>query len=292
MRGRSSCGQPFWPRSFSRSCCSSPARYRSERQARRRPPPARRPSGTPVIFFAVGRHAAGPGRQVRQAGRHADDERPHETGRDRQERPHAGLPAQHGRRLVHALDRHVAGRARLDEQHLPPRSARGTSTTRRASPRPASSRPTTSARRPSGRARPSSPWSGSGRGTSTPALQGPVVDFRTFIGGRGHRAQLRPARPAGGRERVRRPVPAGRPRRTRRAGRTSRPPSAPRSRPRSRTTARRCPANGVWDVYIYDSTNDGTVNYDRLADRLGRERQERRRRRSRTSPRASGPTPR
>ena len=23
------------------------------------------------------------------------------------------------------------------------------------------------------------------------------------------------------------------------------------------------PGNGVWDVYIYDSTNDGTTNYDR-----------------------------
>ena len=77
-------------------------------------------------------------------------------------------------------------------------------------------------------------------------------------------AQLRPARPAGRRQRVRRPVPEGDARRRGRLDERARPPSARRSRRRSRTTTRRSPANGVWDVYIYDSTNDGTTNYDRV----------------------------
>ena len=42
------------------------------------------------------------------------------AGRSRRERPAAGLPAEHRRRLVHAGDRHLAERARLDEQHVPP----------------------------------------------------------------------------------------------------------------------------------------------------------------------------
>ena len=42
------------------------------------------------------------------------------TRRPRRQRPASGLPAQHRRRLVHPGDRHLAERARLDEQHVPP----------------------------------------------------------------------------------------------------------------------------------------------------------------------------
>ena len=90
------------------------------------------------------------------------------TGREGPERPAPGLPAQHRRRLVHARHRHVAGRARLDEQHLPPHRRGQLQQLAPASRRPASSRPTTSRRRPSGRARRSSRWSGSARATSCP----------------------------------------------------------------------------------------------------------------------------
>ena len=42
----------------------------------------------------------------------------------RQERPASGVPAQHGRRVAHACHGHLAGRARVDEQHVPPHGER------------------------------------------------------------------------------------------------------------------------------------------------------------------------
>ena len=68
--------------------------------------------------------------------------------RDRQERHAPGLPAEHGRRLVHDGHRHVPVRARLDEQHLLPHAATRSRTGRRSRAR-ACSRPTRSRTRPS-----------------------------------------------------------------------------------------------------------------------------------------------
>ena len=54
-------------------------------------------------------------------GRDADLRRPdREAGVKGDNGLTPGLPAQHRRRLVHAGHRHLAGRARLDEQHVPP----------------------------------------------------------------------------------------------------------------------------------------------------------------------------
>jgi 2',3'-cyclic-nucleotide 2'-phosphodiesterase (5'-nucleotidase family) len=108
-----------------------------------------------------------------------------------------------------------------------------------------------------------------------PALQGPVIDFRTFIGGRGIVLNFDlPGQPAlaqsFGVQYQRRDLANA-------TGWTNVPASAPGS-PAKETFFRhgdsRVPGDGPdptatsddgnWDVYIYDSTNDGTVNYDRI----------------------------
>jgi 2',3'-cyclic-nucleotide 2'-phosphodiesterase (5'-nucleotidase family) len=95
----------------------------------------------------------------------------------------------------------------------------------------------------------------------SPALRGPVVDFRSFLGGRGVvlnydiagqtaasfgvQYQLKPLEPA--------------------SGWTAVPASHSPAKQTSFTQASSAiPGGGVWDVYIYDSTNDGRVNYDRV----------------------------
>jgi 2',3'-cyclic-nucleotide 2'-phosphodiesterase (5'-nucleotidase family)/predicted AlkP superfamily phosphohydrolase/phosphomutase len=103
-------------------------------------------------------------------------------------------------------------------------------------------------------------WVGS-RGL-VPALQGPVVDFRTFLGGRGIVLNYDlPGQPAGaaafGVQYQRVDLADA-------AGWTNVPASFSPAKQTSFThNDTRLAANGVWDVYIYDSTNDGTVNYDR-----------------------------
>ena len=66
------------------------------------------------------RHAAGQGRRLRGRRAPAEMQAPHERRRQGRQRHAAGLPAEHRRRLVHDDDRHLAERARLDQQHLPP----------------------------------------------------------------------------------------------------------------------------------------------------------------------------
>ncbi len=103
-------------------------------------------------------------------------------------------------------------------------------------------------------------WVGS-RGL-VPALQGPVVDFRTFIGVRGIMLNYDlPGQPAGanafGVQYQRIDLADA-------AGWTSVPASFSPAKQASFThNNAQIPGNGVWDVYIYDSTNDGAVNYDR-----------------------------
>ncbi len=97
----------------------------------------------------------------------------------------------------------------------------------------------------------------------TPALQGPVVDFRTFIGGRGIMLNYDlPGQPAGANAfgvQYQKVTLADA------SGWTNVPASFSPAKQASFThNNSQLAANGVWDVYIYDSTNDGTTNYDRV----------------------------
>ena len=104
-------------------------------------------------------------------------------------------------------------------------------------------------------------WVGA-RGLS-PALQGPVIDFRTFIGGRGIALNFDlPGQPAlansFGVQYQRQDLGAA-------TGWTNVPTSNSPAKEATFTQANsQIPGNGLWNVYIYDSTNDGTVNYDRV----------------------------
>jgi 2',3'-cyclic-nucleotide 2'-phosphodiesterase (5'-nucleotidase family)/predicted AlkP superfamily phosphohydrolase/phosphomutase len=95
----------------------------------------------------------------------------------------------------------------------------------------------------------------------SPALQGPVVDFRTFIGGRGIVLNYDLAgQPAGanafGVQYQRVDLADA-------AGWTNVPASFSPAKQTSFThSSSQLPANGVWDVYVYDSTDDGATNYD------------------------------
>jgi 2',3'-cyclic-nucleotide 2'-phosphodiesterase (5'-nucleotidase family)/predicted AlkP superfamily phosphohydrolase/phosphomutase len=102
-------------------------------------------------------------------------------------------------------------------------------------------------------------WVGS-RGL-VPALQGPVVDFRTFIGVRGIMLNYDlPGQPAGANAfgvQYQRVTLADA------AGWTNVPASFSPAKQTSFTHLNaQIPGNGVWDVYIYDSTDDGATNYD------------------------------
>ena len=96
-----------------------------------------------------------------------------------------------------------------------------------------------------------------------PAVQGPVVDFRTFIGGRGIVLNYDlPGQPAlansfGVAYQKNALVDA--------TGWTNVPSSHSPAKETSFTQNNaQIPGGGIWDVYIYDSTNDSTVNYDRV----------------------------
>lgn len=97
-----------------------------------------------------------------------------------------------------------------------------------------------------------------------PAIQGPVVDFRSFIGGRGIVLNYDlPGQPAlansFGVQYQRNTLADA-------VGWTNAPTSFSPAKQTSFTQSNsQIPGNGVWDVYIYDSTNNGTVNYDRVA---------------------------
>jgi 2',3'-cyclic-nucleotide 2'-phosphodiesterase (5'-nucleotidase family)/predicted AlkP superfamily phosphohydrolase/phosphomutase len=100
-------------------------------------------------------------------------------------------------------------------------------------------------------------WVGS-RGL-VPALQGPVVDFRTFIGGRGITLNFdipgQTASAFGVQYQQRELEPA--------TGWTNVPTSfSPAKQTFFTHNDTRIPGGGVWDVYVYDSTNDGATSYD------------------------------
>ena len=96
-----------------------------------------------------------------------------------------------------------------------------------------------------------------------PALQGPVVDFRTFIGGRGIVLNYDlPGQPALANSfgvQYQRQTLANA------TGWTSVPASFSPAKETTFTHANsQIPGGGVWDVYIYDSRNNGRVDYDRV----------------------------
>jgi 2',3'-cyclic-nucleotide 2'-phosphodiesterase (5'-nucleotidase family)/predicted AlkP superfamily phosphohydrolase/phosphomutase len=101
-------------------------------------------------------------------------------------------------------------------------------------------------------------WVGS-RGL-VPALQGPVVDFRSFFGGRGIVLNYDiPGQTSGafGVQYQQRALADA-------TGWTGVPAShSPAKETFFTQNDTRIPGGGAWDVYIYDSTNDGTTNYDR-----------------------------
>jgi 2',3'-cyclic-nucleotide 2'-phosphodiesterase (5'-nucleotidase family)/predicted AlkP superfamily phosphohydrolase/phosphomutase len=96
-----------------------------------------------------------------------------------------------------------------------------------------------------------------------PELQGPVVDFRTFIGGRGIALNFDlPGQPAlansFGVQYQRQDLAAA-------AGWTNVPASfSPAKEATFTQNNSQIPGNGLWNVYIYDSTNNGSVDYDRV----------------------------
>ena len=98
------------------------------------------------------------------------------------------------------------------------------------------------------------------RGYANPAIQGPVVDFRTFIGGRGITLNFDiPGQTAAAffvQYQQRALADA--------TGWTSVPTSfsTPKETFFSHGSAS-IPGGGIWDVYVYDSTNDGRTNYNR-----------------------------
>jgi 2',3'-cyclic-nucleotide 2'-phosphodiesterase (5'-nucleotidase family) len=96
-----------------------------------------------------------------------------------------------------------------------------------------------------------------------PAIQGPVVDFRTFIGGRGIVLNYDlPGQPA-----LANSFGVAYQRNTLAdaTGWSNVPASHSPAKETSFTQNNaQIPGGGVWDVYIYDSTNDSTVNYDRV----------------------------
>jgi 2',3'-cyclic-nucleotide 2'-phosphodiesterase (5'-nucleotidase family)/predicted AlkP superfamily phosphohydrolase/phosphomutase len=96
-----------------------------------------------------------------------------------------------------------------------------------------------------------------------PQLQGPVVDFRTFIGGRGIALNYDlPGQPALANSFG---VAYQRQDLTNAAGWTNVPVShSPAKQGAFTQNNAQIPGNGLWDLYIYDSTNDSTVNYDHV----------------------------
>jgi 2',3'-cyclic-nucleotide 2'-phosphodiesterase (5'-nucleotidase family)/predicted AlkP superfamily pyrophosphatase or phosphodiesterase len=96
-----------------------------------------------------------------------------------------------------------------------------------------------------------------------PAIQGPVVDFRTFIGGRGIALNYDlPGQPAlansfGVAYQKNALADA--------TGWTNVPTSYSPAKETSFTQANaQIPGGGAWDVYVYDSSNDSAVNYNRV----------------------------
>ena len=201
-------------------------------------------------------------------------------GRQGRQRNDAGLPAEHRRRLVHAGDGNVAGRARLDEQHLSTAPARATSTTARASRRPATLQADTiaAAAERAGKKVAQIDWVGGAHA----GIAGPTVDFRNFFSTRGVlAAPLNATEQAGAAAfgvsyQVAAFAPA--------SGWTNVPAGDPAAPPQQTTltvatTFAAQNPNRTYDVYVYDSVVNGARGLRPRRRSCRRRRQGRRARR-------------
>ena len=205
-------------------------------------------------------------------------------------------PAEHRRRLVHAGDRRVAGRPRIDQQHVPhqrpalrrtgpPRSTRASCRPRRSPSRPSapasrsprSSGPAAATRR--SRARRSTSARSSRVAASRPTSSAPPATTCSTTPPSSRSFGLQFDHPAGyaGQAPVRRRRAAPGDRLDERAG-----IEQPAMEMRLRVLDFGTDKYGL-NAYIYDSTDDGTVNYDRVlfSPVQGRQRERRRPRRGR-----------
>ena len=302
-RARVPCQQPFRPDRRHRR--RGRALRRGERHRRlgrvARSEPTGQASAGIGGLLRLRRPAPGPRRAVRRPGRDADDALVCcATASRRRQRPADPGAAQHRRRLVHPGDRRLARRARLHQQHVPHQRRAVHQPDRRLRPRRAAGRddrPGRRARRQEGR--PDRVGRRAQRRDQRPDRRLPHLPLRPRRGHQLHRLAdrlrrrdvhrlLRPAvRPPG---RLRRPgaVPRRRAQRPPPAGRTCPPRYSPAQEMRLRVLDFGIDKYGL-NAYIYDTTNDGTTNYDRV---LFSPHQGRRRRGRRPRARASGPTSR
>ena len=218
------------------------------------------------------RPAPGPRREVRRPGRDADDAAvPAQRASAPRQRPADPGAAEHRRRLVHAGDRRLAGRARLDQQHVPQERRPVRQPHRGLRPRRAAGRvdrPVRRARRAQGRpgrvgrraqrvdpgpdrstSRRSSPAAASRRTSSAGrrrAVRRRAVHHRRSACS----STTRPGTPARRRSRRAAPAPA--------TGWTDVPTSySPAQEMRLRVLDSGVDKYGL-NAYIYDSTDDGT----------------------------------
>ena len=243
------------------------------------PPPARssppRTTGTTERRWCSSRPTAcgrTSSRSTPRAGSHAGDERAPAQGRlGHRRRPADPGAAEHRRRLVHPRDGRLAGRHRLDEQHVPHQRQPFGNRTAAFDPGVLQAESIAQSAERGGKKVAQIEWAG---GRSAPT-QGPTVDFRALL-----------LRPRSGDELHRSPTDDESFTRRWAAVRLARAasPATPRSRKRlprrppagstcRRATARRvlvaCPHRSpastcpALDVYLYDTTDDGRVNYDR-----------------------------
>ena len=137
-----------------------------------------------AAVLRVRRPAPGRGREVRRRRRHARLPRAAAARHVRvRQRPADAGAAEHRRRLVHARDRRVAGRARLDQQHVPHQRRAVRQLDRRRSARPSILQAETLAQAAErgGKKVAQIEWAGGRSG----AINGPTLDYRNFRSGRG-----------------------------------------------------------------------------------------------------------
>ena len=220
------------------------------------------PKSDPV---RVRRDASRPHGGVREARQHAHVPSADARRRSRSQRAHAGLSAEHRRRLGNPRDRRVAGGARLDEQHVPSadrpelQQLDELRRDRRAPGRHASVRP------PSAPARKSPRSSGSQRGATFPRSRGRWWTSGSFFSRRGILLNYDiPGQPdranSFGVDYLRVTLDPA-------SGWTNVPTSfSPAQQERLTVTTTFAAVNPtrLYDLYIYDSTDDSTVNYDHV----------------------------
>ena len=202
---------------------------------------------------------------------------PQERHLGRGQRPADPGAAEYGRRLVHARDRRVAGRPRLDQQHVPHERPAVRHRTAAFDPGVLQAETIAQSAERGGLKVAQVEWAGGRNAT----INGPTIDFQSFFSGRGVATNFigtagdalfddAPFITASASSSTIRPgyagtgaVPGRRPIVRRPAGPASRRRSA---RPRRCASASSTAATDKYglNAYIFDSTNDGTINYDKV----------------------------